>query len=315
MNQIPQCLILRAVMVLWHKPIKSDWQKIYVWFTWRLLVPFTVVSLVWHRYVKGRSTKEPTSVHLNAMGYLVQNRTRARHRWVTSSSVSDWGKIQAYYCLKLRAAHEQVFITKQSKWVKTYMLIELKASIDRAWRITSYSGLVKQGSHGAEPWCHEWGVWLRYWFGWWTRWVGIDWTWTFYIHVPSQLPPWYFLAHLVWGMLGFTEPATSEHNTQVITHLLESEQYELEWLPVLQQLVDTVLNTALDGKNLKLSERLNATLSWDGILTTDRSACRIGIESNHSISWPLSAKAGDLGFPNRARHVERLHRFGVRAPR
>lgn len=45
-------------------------------------------------------------------------------------------------------AHEQVFV--QTEQVSEDLHAnELKASIDRAWRITSYSGLVKQGSHGA----------------------------------------------------------------------------------------------------------------------------------------------------------------------
>ncbi|GAL30083.1 exodeoxyribonuclease V beta chain [Vibrio variabilis] len=53
----------------------------------------------------------------------------------------------------------------------------------------------------------------------------------------------------------FTEPAGSEGNSQIIAELLEKEQYDPEWLPVLIELVDQVMNTALDGDALFLRDK------------------------------------------------------------
>ncbi|MCF7505834.1 exodeoxyribonuclease V subunit beta [Vibrio sp. L3-7] len=244
---------------------------------------------------KGRSTKEPTGVHLSAMGYLVQNGQEQGIAELHHALAAIEGKNSSVLLAETPTAHEQVFV--QAEQVsEDLQASELKASIDRAWRITSYSGLVKQGSHGAS---HDTTIEVS----------GFDIDsadeqdeseliepersiFTF----PRGARPGTFL-HTLFEDVEFTEPATSDHNTQVITHLLESEQYEFEWLPVLQQLVDTVLNTALDGKSLKLSEKdsTQRLVEMEFLLPIEVLASS---ELNQTIQYhdPLSAKAGDLGF-------------------
>ncbi|WP_337241251.1 hypothetical protein, partial [Vibrio cholerae] len=62
---------------------------------------------------------------------------------------------------------------------------------------------------------------------------------------PRGARPGTFL-HSLFEEIEFTQPAATEENTQIILGLMESEQLDEEWLPILQQLIDTVLATPLD---------------------------------------------------------------------
>ena len=113
---------------------------------------------------------------------------------------------------------------------------------------------------------------------------------------PRGARPGTFL-HSLFEEVEFTEPANSEANQQVILGLMESEQLEAEWLPILQQLVDTVLATPLDGKALRLNQKSSAQrlVEMEFLLPIEVLASS---ELNRVIQRndPLSAKAGDLGF-------------------
>ncbi|MBW3698001.1 exodeoxyribonuclease V subunit beta [Vibrio sp. T187] len=244
---------------------------------------------------KGRSTKEPTGVHLSAMGYLIQNGEEL--------GIAELG--QKLHAMELAnpsvvlaevpTVHPSPFVAQLDE-SQALQAKSLSANIDRNWRITSYSGLVKQGSHGAT---HDAVIEVS----------GFDIDsadeqdelellepersiFTF----PRGARPGTFL-HTLFEEVEFTEPATSEANTQVIGQLLEAEQYEEEWLPVLQQLVDTVLNTPLDGKHLKLSDKGSSQrlVEMEFLLPIEvlTSSALNRVIQYHD---PLSAKAGDLGF-------------------
>ena len=82
------------------------------------------------------------------MGYLVQNGQEQGIAELHQALSAIEGKNSSVLLSETPTAHEQVFV--QTEQVSDDLQAnELKASIDRAWRITSYSGLVKQGSHGA----------------------------------------------------------------------------------------------------------------------------------------------------------------------
>ena len=103
--------------------------------------------------------------------------------------------------------------------------------------------------------------------------------------------------HTVFEDIEFTEPATSATNTQIITNLMEGEQLDSGWLPVLQCLVDTVLTTPLDGKKLKLNQKSSSSrlVEMEFLLPIE---VLTAPALNRVIQRydPLSAKAGDLGF-------------------
>ena len=78
---------------------------------------------------------------------------------------------------------------------------------------------------------------------------------------------------------------------------MESEQLDPAWLPILQQLVDTVLATPLDGKQLKLNQKQPAQrlVEMEFLLPIEilTAPALNRVIQRHD---PLSAKAGDLGF-------------------
>ncbi|ODS10495.1 exodeoxyribonuclease V subunit beta [Vibrio scophthalmi] len=242
----------------------------------------------------GRSTKEPTGVHHSAMGYLLQNGQAGGVNDLTQAIELQTKGLSCVALQGLPESHQQTFVTddeiEHTLYAKT-----LSQAIDRAWRITSYSGLVKQGSHHHDDASSEL---LR---------LDVDSSgeqdeqelvepersiFTF----PRGARPGTFL-HTLFEEVEFTQPANSEENQAKIMALMESEQLELEWLPILQQLVDTVLATPLDGKDLRLNQKGPAQrlVEMEFLLPIEVLA---SAELNRVIQRndPLSAKAGDLGF-------------------
>ncbi|MGF1842839.1 exodeoxyribonuclease V subunit beta [Vibrio clamense] len=255
---------------------------------------------------KGRSTKEPTGVHLSAMGYLIQNGEELGISDLTKRVETLTHANSAIALEALPQAHDSLYVAQEVDAVDL-IASELNNPIDRGWRITSYSGLVKQSSHAShgsfgdtqDVNLHDTAL----------ESAGFDIDsadeqdelevlepqrsiFTF----PRGARPGTFL-HTLFEEVEFTQPATSDANTQVILQLLESEQYELEWLPVLQTLVDTVLNAQLDGKQMKLNEKTPAQrLVEMEFLLPIEVLTSSGLNRVIQRHDPLSAKAGDLGF-------------------
>ena len=123
------------------------------------------------------------------------------------------------------------------------------------------------------------------------------WKWRkIFLTSPRGARPGTFL-HALFEEVEFTEPATSEHNTQVISALMAQEQIDSDWLPVLQRLIDTVLETPLDGKALRLRDKAPSQrlVEMEFFLPIEvlSAAALNRVCQRHD---PLSAQAGDLGF-------------------
>ena len=247
----------------------------------------------------GRSTKEPTGVHNSAIGYLLQNGQPGSIGELTSAIEKQTQGLDCVDMQGLPDPHSQPFVANDPV-VEMLYARELGQEIDRSWRITSYSGLVKQGSHHTSPFAGDdaSSELLR---------LDVDSSqeqdeqeliepersiFTF----PRGARPGTFL-HTLFEQVEFTEPASSEANQQTIIALMESEQLDLEWLPILQKLVDTVLATPLDGKDLCLNQKSASQrlVEMEFLLPIEVLA---SAELNRVIQRndPLSAKAGDLGF-------------------
>ncbi|MFG0771612.1 exodeoxyribonuclease V subunit beta [Vibrio plantisponsor] len=243
----------------------------------------------------GRSTKEPTGVHHSAIGYLLQNGQEGGIELLTQSVQTHAKHLSSVLVTSPPEAHDTVF-TPSEQTLPALKAKELQSEIDRFWRITSYSGLVKQGSHQKE---HDATIEI----------AGFDvdsadehddlteteierTIFTF----PRGARPGTFL-HTVFEEVEFTESATSEHNTKIISHLLELEQLEMEWLPVIQKLVNDVLATPLDGKKLLLNQKQphQRLVEMEFLLPIEvlTAPALNRVVQRHD---PLSAKAGDLGF-------------------
>jgi exodeoxyribonuclease V beta subunit len=243
----------------------------------------------------GRSTKEPTGVHHSAIGLLVQNGQEL--------GVSE---LETMLNQLAKSCKDIVIAAPPEPDGESYRLPssptpELGAktqqhTIDRDWRLTSYSALVKQSHHGSndEVFIEESGL-------------DIDSSDDQQLdpllepektifHFPKGARPGTFL-HTVFEEIEFTEPAGSEHNEKIIAELLAKEQYDAEWLPVIILLVDQVMNTALDGENLYLrdkspSQRLVEMEFLLPIDVLDAPSLNRVIQRHDS----LSAKAHELGF-------------------
>ena len=242
----------------------------------------------------GRSSKEPTGVHLSAMGYLLQNGQQGGISDLTSAvnkHTEHLGCVDVAEPPELSdEKYQPLADSQQALGAK-----ELKGSIDRFWRMTSYSGLVKQSHH------HEYDASLE---------IGgfdID---SADEHGESELTepqktiftfpkgarPGTFL-HSVFEEVEFTEPASSPANRDILTKLLEQEQLDPDWLDVLEVLVDTVLSTPLDGQSLCLNQKgpQDKLVEMEFLLPIQvlSSSALNRVVQRHD---RLSAKAGDLGF-------------------
>lgn len=243
----------------------------------------------------GRSTKEPTGVHHSAMGYLLQN---GQPGGIADLTAALQQQAQQLSCVRLadlpESVNEKLVVREAEK--QALRANELQNEIDRNWRITSYSGLVKQGaSHHFDDAVTD--ILL----------LDVDSSdeqqeeeqlepeksiFTF----PKGARPGTFL-HTLFEEVEFTELATADSNSDIIVNLMESEQLDLAWLPILQQLVDTVLATPLDGKQLKLNQKQPAQrlVEMEFLLPIEilTAPALNRVIQRHD---PLSAKAGDLGF-------------------
>lgn len=248
----------------------------------------------------GRSIKEPTGVHKSAIGYLIQNGAR-RGIAEYHSDVSELVQVNSSAHLMLPPEKQEDTFVLDDVPTTDMKAKELHAHIDRAWRITSYSGLVKQshthhantfdatnemtgfdidsaddqqGDIGTELMQPERSI----------------------FNFPRGARPGTFL-HTLFEEIEFTQPASGDGNSEVIRELLAAEQYEAEWLPILQQLVDTVLATPLDGKALCLNQKQpnQILVEMEFLLPIEvlSSPALNRIIQYHDI---LSAKAGELGF-------------------
>lgn len=243
----------------------------------------------------GRSTKEPTGVHRSAIGYLIQNGQEGGINDLHQGLTKQQDELDCVVVADPPSQLEEKYVAPQEE-IHDLSAKELQNPIDRNWRITSYSGLVKQGSHHVE---HDATIEI----------TGFDIDsseeqdeadlvepersiFTF----PRGARPGTFL-HSLFEEIEFTQPATTAENTQIILGLMESEQLDEEWLPILQQLIDTVLVTPLDGKSLLLNQKAPSQrlVEMEFLLPIEvLSAPALNrVIQRHD---PLSAKAGDLGF-------------------
>lgn len=243
----------------------------------------------------GRSTKEPTGVHRSAIGYLIQNGQEGGINDLHQGLTKQQDELDCVVVADPPQQLEDKYVAPQEE-IQDLSAKELQNPIDRNWRITSYSGLVKQGSYHAE---HDATIEI----------TGFDIDsseeqdeadlvepersiFTF----PRGARPGTFL-HSLFEEIEFTQPATTAENTQIILGLMESEQLDEEWLPILQQLIDTVLATPLDGKSLLLNQKAPSQrlVEMEFLLPIEvLSAPALNrVIQRHD---PLSAKAGDLDF-------------------
>lgn len=201
---------------------------------------------------QGRSGKAPSGAHLSALGYLLQN-----------GEEGDANDLKAALDKQIQSGRSIIIASPPQGHPERYQELEtdteelqvsqLTNSIERTWRMTSYSGLVKSHHHLDSS----------------IELPGFDidsvdesdvnslveeekTIFTF----PKGARPGTFL-HSVFENVDFTLAPTAPENEKVLTELIDSEQLDSNWLPVVQKLISDVLDTPLDGKKLILKEKTN----------------------------------------------------------
>ncbi|HFC9430404.1 exodeoxyribonuclease V subunit beta [Vibrio cholerae] len=247
----------------------------------------------------GNSSQEPTSAHRSAMGFLLQDGQEGGIADLQQALLKQCENLPDVAQCPPPKRFEQAYQPPQLD-ERELTARELSQVIDRRWRVTSYSGLVMQSSHARHdplqdiPLLEVGGFDLdsaQERDG-----AALESVERSIFNFPRGARPGTFL-HSLFEEVDFQQSAHSEPNTKIILELMESEQIEAEWLPVLQHLVDTVLSTPLDGKALRLqqimaAQRLTELEFLLPIEVLDAPTLN-RITQRHD---PLSAQAGDLGF-------------------
>ena len=241
----------------------------------------------------GLSRKEPTGLHNAAIGWLVQDGQEgsvAELDTALSRLTSASATMAVAAPPGLPDSPWQPLEEEQPELAAA----EFGARIDRSWWITSYSGLIRQGHQH-----HDASFELP---GFDTDSSGegedgeaVEPERTIY-SFPRGARPGTFL-HSLFEEVEFTEPVDGEATRDKILELLRLENYDEEWLPVLQAMIRDVLDCPLDGGSLQLG-RIPAARR----LTEMEFMLPINVLSapllNKVIARhdPLSARAGELGF-------------------
>ena len=242
----------------------------------------------------GLSRKEPTGLHRSAIGWLVQNAQEGGLVDLTNALNQLAGQSEAVAVLPPPPLPDSPWQPVEEDKPQLSASVFDK-DIDRSWWITSYSGLVKQGhshhdasfelpgfdtdSSGDEALGEEHVEPARS-------------IYTF----PKGARPGTFL-HTLFEEIEFTAPVDSPETTEKILELLRLENYDEEWLPVLQGMIGDVLACPLDGEAMRLGE-----LAPSQRLTEMEFMLPINLLSapllNKVIARHdnLSARAGELGF-------------------
>lgn len=266
--------------------LAEDLRLIYVALTRAVYGCFAGVAPVRN----GRSTKEPTGLHHCAIGYLLQNGQEggiADLERALKAQISDCTRIEP------PPAEEGQYFSEPLK-MPELQARSLSHEIDRLWRVTSYSGLVRQG-RGSHDVMTETGGFDIDSAGEQQAELSVEPEQSIFTF-PRGSRPGTFL-HSLFEEVEFTRPACTEPNREIITRLLENEQLDMSWLPILQKLIDDVLATPLDGKSLKLNQKTAETrlAELEFLLPVEvlNAPALNRVIQRHD---PLSAQAGDLGF-------------------
>ncbi|MDW6001675.1 exodeoxyribonuclease V subunit beta [Vibrio mangrovi] len=245
--------------------------------------------------LKGRSVKGSTGAHLCAMGYLLQQGEpgdAALLRQGIESLLDEHGQT---------VMEAPPPIPDSPLSLSDVPSPELSARqkihpIERLWRMTSYSNLVKQSGH------HEFLDATREVPGFDLDSAGEADEYAFdpeeqtIFTFPKGATAGTFL-HSLFEQIEFTESPESDANTQIIQVLMETAAVSDSWLPVLQQMLNHVLQTPLDGKKLRLGQipERQRLVEMEFLLPVDklRAPMLNRILKRYD---SLSAQAGDLNF-------------------
>ncbi|OBT06570.1 exodeoxyribonuclease V subunit beta [Vibrio sp. UCD-FRSSP16_10] len=241
----------------------------------------------------GRSKKVMT--HLSSIGYLLQG-SEPQEASALSTALREFEDKYASIVVSDPIPWDDVRYQAPEAELEMLEANKMQQQIDWRWRMTSYSGLVKQG-HGSVY--KDESAWLDT-----TLDIDasqdqtplIDLKQKTMFNFPRGARPGTFL-HSLFEEVEYTESAFTARNQEIIRQLIIKEQLEEEWLPILQEMVDKVLNTDLDGNGLKLSDKnpSQRLVEMEFLLPIEILLAQRFNTITHKYD-SLTAQAGELGF-------------------
>ncbi|MFV0576171.1 MAG: exodeoxyribonuclease V subunit beta [Vibrio sp.] len=206
-----------------------------------------------------------SSAHSSAIGAILQHREEGDENALLDACSKLVKKVDSIEFMPKPQKPSERFQPQEE--TLTLAAKTLSAKIDRNWRMTSYSGLVKQSTHSHAHNDHQFDAAVDV-----DKPIDSDAAdvnmdalledlqethehdpWSMF-EFPRGARPGTFL-HTIFEEIDFTLPTTSPETEAELTRLLEKEQYDLQWLPAIQSMITQVLNTPLDGKELRLAEK------------------------------------------------------------
>ncbi|SIO93142.1 exodeoxyribonuclease V subunit beta [Vibrio spartinae] len=245
--------------------------------------------------LKGRSGKGTSSAHLSAIGYLLQQ-GEPGDAGLLQQGIASQCDSEGHTVIDVPPSLPESPLPRVDAPQQTLTAQQKQHPIERAWRMTSYSNLVKQSGHHAflDATQEEPGFDLDS--------AGeadeslFDPEEQTIFTFPKGATAGTFL-HSLFEQIEFTEAPDSPANTGVIQTLMASAALDESWLPVLQQMLTHVLQTPLDGKKLRLGQvpAQQRLVEMEFLLPIDklRSPLLNRILKRHDA---LSAQAGELNF-------------------
>ncbi|WP_028024385.1 exodeoxyribonuclease V subunit beta [Enterovibrio calviensis] len=239
----------------------------------------------------GRKSTGDTGLHKSALGYLIQQ-GEAGDADALHTSVAALIKDQPQFSV-VEPPADTGKLAVQEHHADIITAKHFKGTIRRDWRLTSYSGLVKQGHSSALPDLPAFDIDAadeRH-----EDEEPID-QYGSIFQFPRGARPGTFL-HTLFENVDFGEDMYSDEVADMIRHALALENYDEAWVPVLQRLLTDVVAQSLGEQGLTLSQiDAPARLTeMEFVMPVERLQCgRVNrLIQTHD---PLSAQASNLGF-------------------
>ncbi|MCL9782225.1 exodeoxyribonuclease V subunit beta [Vibrio sp. S4M6] len=281
-----------ALAMAEQERLAEDLRLIYVAITRAVYACYVGIAPI--KY--GNSKKDHSDVHQSAMGYLLQNAKEGGH---TLLSESLEALSRSADSISVISFPDLVGLKLPQQWQvdEALMAHEMERDIDRHWRLTSYSSLVRHSSHGkSEPISlDESGIDIDSDGEKEAELASTEFEHTIFTF-PKGARPGTFL-HTVFEQIDFNQPAGEQNNQQIIESLLDSEGYDCLWLPVITELVDNTLQAPLMEAGASLQHILpqQRLVEMEFLLPIELlTASHINRISHQYDS--VSATAGELGF-------------------
>ncbi|MGF1769863.1 exodeoxyribonuclease V subunit beta [Enterovibrio makurazakiensis] len=239
----------------------------------------------------GRKSTGDTGLHKSALGYLIQQGEAGDADTLHSSVAALVEELPQFSVVEPPADTGKLAVLEHKDDIIAAK--HFKGTIRRDWRLTSYSGLVKQGHSSALPDLPAFDIDAadeRH-----EDEEPID-QYGSIFQFPRGARPGTFL-HTLFENVDFGEDMYSDEVADMIRHALALENYDEAWVPVLQRLLTDVVAQSLGEQELTLSQiDAPARLTeMEFVMPVERLQCgRVNrLIQTHD---PLSAQASDLGF-------------------